>query len=254
MARYRIIPKSSAALDEQDAQDLDEILNDEEVTPESSESIIIWNTLQWSSSKMYTYTNRLTSVIIQRFHLIDKVRIALFVTWLWALIGFHVSQTFSKFFSFIMQMPDEWLAGPASYTTSPKTASGKTIKIISASNGTSDMTNKLKLFLNFYWEEAGKESANSQNGFDFSHLAKALGCSVLYCSYILTNKDSEIDFKEFYSNIQRFLIWQKAGRFVKSVNPDLSDLVSLPMRHASFDEPTTTETLALDEDLLKILE
>lgn len=164
-------------------------------------------------SLFWTYANKAVNGIdavlaatIGKIQLIDKVKVALYVTWLWAFFGLYTTKAFETFFTALLSMPDNWLEMPAA-CLSPKIENtlGKKIKILSAYTESGDITNKLKLFLKFYWEKA-PNNGNSKHGFDFGHLKRLLNCSMLYCCYLLTDEANHIEPEQFWNNINKFFV------------------------------------------------
>ncbi len=162
--------------------------------------------------------------LVQRFKLIDKVRIAMFITWLWALAGLYTTKVFESFFRLILKMPDNWLAVPCIIPNSPTG-----VQILTASDGQRDITNKFKLFLKYYWEKD-----ESGGAFSFQSLHRLMNCSMLYCSYLLTNKDGSISPDTFWQNVDRFLIELNGEKCIKYVNSNLTDPEELPFGSVSF--------------------
>lgn len=174
---------------------------------------------------------------ISKLVTIDKVKIALYVTWLWAWAGLYLSKAFEMFFMTVLKMPDRWLAIPVGDVVN---TSGQRVKIISAKTDKSDITNKLKLFLKLYWEKGGPADANSTNGFDFAKLAKMLNCSMMYCCYLLTDAKGDIEPEQFWDSVHNFLIEQtKNGDCYRSMNSDLSDRSRLWLRNVDFEGKNT---------------
>ncbi len=160
----------------------------------------------WYHTKQYVHTvDAVLMTIIEQCKLVDKVRIAMFVTWLWALFGLYTAKAFESFFRLLLKMPDNWLV-------SVQPVNG--VKIVSAHDGQRDITNKFKLFLKFYWEQDEDNTDLSNGGFSFASLQRLLNCSMLYCSYLLTDKDGSVDPERFWQNMNRFLV------SLKESNPD----------------------------------
>ncbi len=202
--------------------------------------------------------------VVNQFKLIDKVRVAMFITWLWALAGLYTTKVFESFFRLILKMPDNWLAMPQSSTNTPVG-----VRILTASDGQRDITNKFKLFLRYYWE---KDDAGG--GFSFQSLQRLMNCSMLYCSYLLTDKNGSISPDAFWQNVDRFLIELNGEKCVKYVNSQITDPEDVPFGSVSFtnvkrntkqtnnktrqdlldfmdarDAITNTQDLSIDEDI-----
>lgn len=168
---------------------------------------------------------------------VDKVKIALSVTWVWAYAGLYVTKAFEAFFMSILKMPDKWLAFPVGDVTN---SAGQKVKILSAKSGKTDITNKLKLFLKLYWEKGGVNDANATNGFDFAKLAKMLNISMMYCCYLLTDANGDIQPEQFWNSVNSFLVEQtKSGDCYRSMAADLSDRAKLWLRNVDFEGHNT---------------
>ncbi len=169
--------------------------------------------------------------VMNKCPVIDKIQIVLYVTWLWALIGLYISKMFEYFFIQLLKIPDKFLALPIG---SVKNTQGHEINILYAHNGNVNITNKFKLFMKLYWEKGGLDAAHDSNGFDFRKLSNVLGCSMLYCCYLLNDKTQELSPEQFLTNIKRFMIEQQSnGNCYKVQN---SNRKKIPMRHVDFDE------------------
>lgn len=175
---------------------------------------------------MWTYAKQYVDVvdytiytILYQLQMIDKIRIAMFVTWLWALVGLYTTKIFETFFRILLHMPDNWLTN--SYEP-------EGLKILHASNGQKNITNKFRLFLKYYWETDEQGS-----GFNFASLQRLLNCSMLYCSYLLTNKDGTINPDRFCQNINRFLVEIQDGTTVQRTTPN-ADAEEVPFGQVQF--------------------
>ena len=164
---------------------------------------------------------------------IDKVKFGLFVTWMWAYAGLLITKSFEGMFRLILSMPDSWYSAPSKLIKLPTTTQKKKIHIISASDGTGSITNKLKLFLKYSWDNA---SVYDVNGFSMKTFKRLFSTSLLYGSYLLTETDT-ITPEDFIDNVHKFFVMQKPnGKFAMSKNSDLTDLEELIGSHLSFDD------------------
>lgn len=206
--------------------------------------------LAWKMGKEFIHT---LDLLMESMMSIDKIKVALFVTLLWARAGLFVAKGFEIFFSLLLSMPDKWLAFPISEV---KNTEGKSITVLSARTDTADITNKLRLFMKFYWENGGPEQATEHNGFDFNILAKMLNCSVMYCCYLLSdvgkttnlgkptnleknNLPSGLQPNQFWNSINSFLVERtENGDCYKSTKRDLSDRTKLWLNNLSFEANT----------------
>ena len=159
---------------------------------------------------------------------VDKVRVALFVTWMWALFGLYTAKAFEAFFKLILKMPDSWL-----YVAAPTTQrinDTNHVKIVAAHDGTSDVTNKFKLFLKYYWE-----ADELNGGFSFNSLHKLLNCSMLYCSYLMTDKTGTITPEKFWKNVDKFLVEMRDDKCIKYNSESDFDPNYVPFNMVNFD-------------------
>jgi hypothetical protein len=196
------------------------------------QSIDLWKIAKQYSDKLDVLLLPITSIYI------DKVRVAMFVTWLWALVGLYVTKAFEEFFKVLMKMPDKWLFnnGP------PK------VKILGASDGKRDITNKLRLFLKYYWE-----SDDGDITFSFNDLNRLLNCSILYCSYLLTDASGDIAPENFWKNVNRFLIEMKDGRCTQYNTQDLSNGHQLPFNTVRFNNKRKPVKARISPELAELL-
>ncbi len=155
----------------------------------------------------------------------DKVRVAMFVTWLWALAGLYISKLFEMVFRLILKMPDNWFCTGFN----PEGA-----KILFASDGRKEITNKFKLFLKYYWEKDDKGG-----NFSFASLQRLLNCSMLYCSYLLTEKDAgtTVHPEKFWKNVNTFFAEMQDGIVLRKDNEN-SGLKHVPFAQMRFEPPT----------------
>ena len=165
--------------------------------------------------------------LTQQLNLVDKVRVAMFVTWVWALFGLYTAKAFESFFKLMLKMPDTWLNMLAPKTQ--KLNSKESVKIVAAYDRNFNITNKFKLFLKYYWEE---DELNG--GFSFDSLQRLLNCSMLYCTYLMIDKDKDISPEAFCKNVDGFLVELRGDKCVKYVSNDLSDATPLPFNMVNF--------------------
>lgn len=196
----------------------------------------------WQYAKRYADTvDFYAYALLEQFRMIDKVRIAMFVTWLWAIFGLYTAKAVESFFGTLLKMPDTWLSN--SYAPAG-------IKILHASDGTSDITNKFRLFLKYCWEKD-----EQGDGFNFAKLQRLLNCSMLYCSYLLTDKNGTINPDKFWQNVNRFLIEMQDHTVVQRDAPN-ADPQEVPFGQVQFRKKKNTREAnnEMRDSLLAILE
>ncbi len=164
--------------------------------------------------------------VAQKLDVVDKVRVALFVTWVWALFGLYAARAFESFFKLILKMPDHWFG---LVSNSHPINSRESVRVVAAHDGKSDITNKFKLFLKYYWEEDGVNS-----GFSFDSLRRLLNCSMLYCSYLMTDANGSITPDKFWQNVDRFLVELREDKCVKYTDDTLTAANPLPFNMVNF--------------------
>lgn len=175
-------------------------------------------------------------------NIVDKAKLVLTITWLWAMVGLYITKLFEQIFLLILKTPDNWLGIPANVISPVKNSMGKNIHIISASTDKGNITNKFKLFLKFYWETINTET----HSFDFANLTRLLNCSMLYCCYLL-NDDNNVDPATFLNNVNKFLIECKENTYVRRNNDD-DTTFPLLFRRVEF-EGNNAPVYDLDSDL-----
>lgn len=161
----------------------------------------------------------------------DKVKLVLLVTKYWALASLFILKIFETIFIAILRLPDHWLSLPIVQ---------KHVKVLSASDGNSDITNKFKLFVKYYWENS---EYNKHGGFNFNNFSRLFGSSVLYCSYLLSDTDISCSPEQFVNNIKTLFIKKDNDLVNKIVNNN--EKIELPFGNVNFDEITEPD----DDDL-----
>jgi hypothetical protein len=120
----------------------------------------------------------------------DTLRIVLFVMYVQAYLCIKLSRVFEYILAAVLKLPDSWLSIIPTFTKLVD-SNGNPIKIINAISENAHITNKLKIFLMFYYELANEESMHTDNGFSFDKLQQLISCSMLYCSYIVMHPSEE---------------------------------------------------------------
>lgn len=178
---------------------------------------------------------------------INKVQIILYVTWMWAWVGLYTAKTFEYIFKMILTVPDDWLFPLNSIVKDIKTTDKKPIQILNAfkENG-EEITNKLKLFLHYYWTEAMADSAHDQNGFDFRKFSALVQTPLMFCSYIVKdtldkvnnntlNTKSNNTFDILLNDVHRIFVTRQGKKSFISHMPNLSEQEGLFLNHFTFD-------------------
>lgn len=133
----------------------------------------------------------------------DTLRIVLFVMYVQAYICVKISRIFECLLANLLKLPDSWLSIIPTFTKLVD-SNGNPIKIIKAISENANITNKLRIFLMFYYELVNDESMHVDNGFSFDKLQQLISCSMLYCSYIVMNPSEEPS--EFIEQLKSFYV------------------------------------------------
>lgn len=174
----------------------------------------------------------------------DKVDIALKVTKAWAYAGLYTTKILETFFMAILVIPDKWLEIPGNLVSQVSNTAGEKIQILSANSDMGDITNKLKLFLRFYWEKGGPASSSEYNGFDFLEFKKLLKSSMLYCCYLIADKASTL-LVESDDADPELIYMSKAA--------DKKDKKKLMNRHVIFDDISEQKEIDYSQEVLKMM-
>jgi hypothetical protein len=193
----------------------------------------------WIKVKQFTNSiDKYAALILTKLRLIDKVKIVLYVSWIWAWAGLYTTKLFESLFMAILYMPDSWLSIPIGKV---ENTNGQKIHILSAHTDAGEITNKLKLFLKLYWEKGGIDRSHDNNGIDYSNISKMLNCTMLYCSYLLTDQNGNVPPEVFWNNVHKFLVDQEVNTsngktsYYRSYKSDRSDRHKLIMRNLDFE-------------------
>jgi len=209
-----------------------------------------YNTLPGKLNKTVT-KNQVYSALkeyIASSVIMDKVRIVLFVTWLWAWVGLYMAKLFEQVFRIILSIPNEWLP---KIDSDIKTTDGKQIRILNAFDKNGLITNKLKLYLKYYWKQATEDSANEHNGFDFKKFASIIQSPILFCSYMLDEhiRDTNKHHEDTLSAVKRVFV-ERSGRRSRATQLPDTESSELFLNHMTFDEKNNMDIDSLDIDSL----
>lgn len=175
--------------------------------------------------------------VLQAIFEVNRMQIVLWVCKKWALAIIYFAKILEIFGKLILSIPDPMLQPVANLTRTPKTADGKNIKILRAFNEKGDITNKFKIFLNWYWTNASEATVSDNSGFLFHKYSGLLQSSLLYCSYLV--HDNDIDPHTFLDNIQRIFVSKDGVRINGNTTPLVYD-------HISFDRSTKLKDSEFD--------
>lgn len=183
---------------------------------------------------------RITSVV-SLFNF-DALHIALKITWVWAWLGLQLTKLFEFAFKMVLLIPDKWITIPEIFNIPIRNSAGQNISLLTAYNEFGCITNKVKLFVQWFWENVDENSIYNTNGFDVRKLFKMLNCSALYCSYLINNTNEEIKPEEFYSKINYLFAGQvpnnesRKKRVLITHDPNFSHTEETSLGHVDFEE------------------
>ena len=161
-----------------------------------------------------------TSGYLNKFIIFDKLQLVLFVTWLWVYIGLLLTKFLEYILKLLLKLPDALLNIPLATI---ENTNGHDINIISASDGTDDITNKLKMLLRIYWQKGGDDQASDFNGVDCQKIFDLLKCTYIYMRYLIENKKESIHIEKSNNSYYRYS------------KEDKSDYKKIFMRHLTLD-------------------
>jgi hypothetical protein len=157
---------------------------------------------------------------------VDKLQIALLVTWIWAWIGMQITKIFEWIFKLILSMPNSWIQINRQKIT---TTDNKNVHIVNAYTENGEITNKLVLFLKYFWENSSSESGMDSNGFSVVKLINLLQQGLIFCSYLIDDRSSNSSLGVNH------IVWEKAGnKFYKYENADIDQKEEIPFGHVDF--------------------
>lgn len=192
-------------------------------------------------SNLFKRNYELYIIYIKELFNVNLIKITLSIIWWQAWLALKITKFYTIIFKLIMLLPEQMIYLLNIYNRPIFNTNNKKINIISAFNEYGEITNKFRLFLKYYWESADNELYD-RNGFNFSKFNELLNSSILYCSYLLTDKESNIEPNEFYNNVKNIFIQQKLKLNLQNVV--LQNENELPLGRVNFDDYLDNE---LDE-------
>lgn len=186
---------------------------------------------------------------------IDLLKLVLTFTWYWAYLGIKLTKLFELFFMVILYLPDQIYFAENIRQPNIKNSRNEKIKIIYARNNYGEITNKMKFFLRWYWENVNDESIHENNGFDMTQLTKLFNCSMLYCSYLLIKNDDKLTPEMFLNNMKSILITNEDTPPIEAQEKDeFDDTDSNTDLSTSTDSDVKLNELDELDELEKVLE
>ena len=177
------------------------------------------------------------SRLVQKCRMVDKMHLLFMAACAWAYVGLQMTKIFEFFFKLLLKMPDKWVGVLPTGTI--KNDQGEHVIVRHASTGTKNITNKFKLFLKYYWEK------DQEGGhFSYKQLHRLLNCSMLFCSYLLTDTEGNITPEKFFQSAKQFFISTKQGStdsYVRQDTPD-AEPVDVPFGDVNFNRKQTRVT------------
>jgi hypothetical protein len=162
----------------------------------------------------------------------NAIKIALAVTYFWAYIGYIISKAFLLFFCLLMKLPEICYNIPECLLNIENTYNNK-ISVLEATANEKNVTNRFKLFIKLYMEEA-----IDKKGIDFRKFMKIFNSSVLYCCYVIANETHSV------------IVEKRNDKYIKTKNNVEEEL---SMKIVDFDGDKKADEFDLDElsNLLK---
>lgn len=147
---------------------------------------MIYSILQHGAHHVH---DKLAKISTDKFHMPSKLHIILFVTWIYSYCALQAALVFEALFRFMLFIPNEWNF----------ILSKKHINVLTARNEHMDITNKMQLFLNWYWQKGWDESG----GFDIEQYKRLFNSTVLYIEYSLKNNNN---LESVYNDVYNYII------------------------------------------------
>jgi len=177
----------------------------------------------------------------------NKLKIAMYVTWFWALIGLYMVKMMEFIFRMILMIPNSLFEPVNLIETGIRTTNGKKVELINAVNDKgNDVKNKFKVFLKSYYTEASDSSPHDTNGFDFRKLCKLLATNSMTISYMICDDNFSFNIEDiihyfinFDPNKKESFLYNRIVVDGASINNDIpgvnEQLYKLFLNHVSFD-------------------
>jgi len=175
---------------------------------------------------------KIINEVLEFINVFDKVKIFLYVTWLWAYLGLYFVKFLEFGFKLILLIPNNLLTPINSIINNVKTTDNKEVQIITAINDKGqDVKNKLKLFLTCYYTKATSATTHETNGFNFKKFAELVSTSILECQILLFDDEYKFDLEKI---IEYFITFDNTinTTTLKKNGEQLNTF----LHHVSFDE------------------
>lgn len=146
----------------------------------------------------------------------DKTKIFLSAFYIWTWIIFQMTQAFNYMLSLIIKSaPDAMII----YNFG-RFNKNNNVSILKASSGNStEITNKLKLWLNLKWD---KNACDDTGGANLDQFAQYAGVSVLWIGYLL-NYDKQDEYKQFSDSMDNGVVdYNKLTNLIKYIAIDFN--------------------------------
>ena len=153
----------------------------------------------------------------------NTIKIIFAVTYFWAYVGYTISRIFMFIFMLLMKLP---ICLP-DFMLNIENTYNQHISILEAKTDKLDITNKFKIFLKLYME-----NAMDKKGVDFRNFINVFNSSILYCCYIIANETHSI------------IVEKIEDKFIKTKDGKKEEL---PMKTLYFDGDKKDEEVDLDE-------
>jgi len=153
----------------------------------------------------------------------NALKIILAVTYFWAYVGYTISKIFMFLFMILMKLP----VYLPDFILNIENTYNQKISIIEAKTDKLDITNRFKIFLKLYME-----NAMDKKGIDFRNFINVFNSSILYCCYIIANETHSI------------VVEKIEDKFIKTKDGEKEEL---PMKTLYFDGDKKDGEIDLNE-------
>jgi len=119
--------------------------------------------------------------------MLNKIRLFLFITKIWAYVGLYCTKTFEFAFRLVLMLPDSLFAPFTKLFRYPRSTNGEDIKMLLLTDDCGKtIINKFKLFLKYAWDTSNFD----ENGFSIKKFKNLFNTTLIHgCYILLNNKD-----------------------------------------------------------------
>lgn len=169
-----------------------------------------------------------------------KLKFILYLTWVWAMIGIYTVKIIEFIFKCIIYIPNSLLNPIESMMNTIETTEGDIVNIIFATDSYgNDIKNKLKLFIDFYYEKASDATAHETNGVNIKKLFDYVNDKKINLTFTRGVKEI-ISYLLVYNSDDNKISLEDLGRNM---------VTNLFLHHFTFDNIPDDESSSSDSDL-----